>query len=600
MRLRELVSDGAARLPRNLATVAILLVVNPAAQAARWDLDNGWVVNFDSLVSLGAALRTSKTNCSFVGNDNGGCVGDTATPLQKSDPASFSASVDGLRLNQDDGNLNYKRGQLVSANAQWVPELAVRANDGWSGLIRGALNYDAAITHTKRTDLDPDAESFSESNPRLLDAYVTKDLDVLGRPTRLRVGTQVISWGEDLYILGGVNNVNPIYLPGAHSAGTPLKTLFLPAPMVSLNTAVLDGLSVGAFYQWEWTGFEFDAPGTYFSTSDVLSELARDVPSGAPWTSARLAELDSMTLGEWLVQQGIKPQDRVGWDLSALLTGGSSPAMVGLLHFLANINSGDSDFHRIEEIKNSAQETWFVGGSQSLSMKMTASLGDKLRLSCPVRRITDWNTDLVRLHTDRGEIRARRVVMALHPALCNRIEFSPALPEPRAALQRDWPAFAPLRKTAMVYAKPFWRERGLNGQVLQFGGPVMWSWDNSPANGKIGVLSAFVHAGQLPSDPQQARQMLTPIYARALGDEALEPLSFHDHDWATADEWAQTCLPAVPAGFWSKHGEGLRKPCGNLIWSGTETAERWVGYMDGAVSAGHRSARQALFALHSA
>jgi monoamine oxidase len=331
-----------------------------------------------------------------------------------------------------------------------------------------------------------------------------------------------------------------------------------------------------------------------------LSELARDVPAAAPWKSPRLAELDSMTLGEWLLKQGIKPQDRAGWDISALLTGGSSPSLTGLLQYLATINSGDSDFHRVEAIRDSAQQTRFVGGAQSLSLRMAATLGDRLRLSCPVRRISGWDQAIITLHTDQGELRARRVVMALHPALCQQIEFSPTLPEPRAALQRAWPAVAPLRKTAMVYSRPFWRDRGLNGHVLQFGGPLVWAYDNSPPRGEIGVINAFVQPGQLPSDPAEARRIQTEIYARALGREALKPLSYHDHDWATADPWAITCLPGVPKGFWTRHGEGLRFPCGNLVWSGAETAERWVGYMDGAVSAGHRAARQALHSLRHA
>lgn len=343
-----------------------------------------------------------------------------------------------------------------------------------------------------------------------------------------------------------------------------------------------------------------DLKGTFGSDKDIadaLSELSRDVPAGAPWTSPRLAELDKLTLGEWLMQQGVKPEDWAGWDMSSQLTGGSSASAIGLLHFLSTINSGDSDFHRVEEIKNSAQETRFVGGAQTLSIKMAAPLGDKVRLSCPVRRISDWDKDVITLHTDQGELRARRVVMALHPALCNQIEFSPALPESRAALQRDWPAFAPLRKTAMVYSRPFWRDMGLSGHLFQFGGPVIWAWDDSPPRGDIGVISAFVHAGQLPAEHQVAQRIQTEIYARALGRQALRPVSYHDHDWATADKWAFTCLPAVPAGFWTRHGDSIRQPCGNLIWSGTETAERWVGYMDGAVSAGHRAARQALFAL---
>lgn len=332
--------------------------------------------------------------------------------------------------------------------------------------------------------------------------------------------------------------------------------------------------------------------------ANKLTELAKDVPPGAPWESPKFAQLDRMTLGEWLVKQGVKPEDYFGWNMSGQLTGGSSPARVGLLYFLATLNNGGYD--KIEEIKDSGQESRFVGGSQLLSIRMAQQLGEKLRLSCPVRAISNWDSAIITLHTDQGEVRARRVVMALHPALCNKIQFSPALPEQRASLQRAWPAFAPLRKTAMVYSRPFWRDLGLNGSVIQVDGPVIWAYDNSPPRGEIGVINAFVNPGQLPSDPEAAERIQAEIYAQALGSQALQPLSYHDQDWGTADEWAMTCLPAVPPGFWTAHAGALRMPCGNLIWSGTETADHWVGYMDGAVSTGHRAARQALYALRGA
>lgn len=337
--------------------------------------------------------------------------------------------------------------------------------------------------------------------------------------------------------------------------------------------------------------------GTDKVMADKLSELARDVPAGAPWTSPRLAELDQLTLGDWLAQQGIKPEDRAGWDMTSALTGGSAPAKTGLLQFLATIHNGGEGpgaYERIEEIRDSAQETRFVGGSQLLSIRMARQLGNKLRLSCPVRRISNWDGDIVSVHTDQGEVRARQVILAIHPALCDRIRFSPDLPARRAALQREWPAFAPLRKTAMVYSRPFWRDRGLNGQVMQFGGPVLWAYDNSPPRGEIGVINAFVHPGQLPLDLRVAERIQAEIYAQALGRQALSPLSYHDHDWGTADEWGMTCLPAVPAGFWTKHAGALTPPCGRLVWSGAETAEQWVGYMEGAVRAGHNAARRVL------
>lgn len=261
---------------RNVALLVVLAGSFSSVEAARWSFDNGWSVNLDSLVSVGAALRTSDAGCRFVGNDNGGCAGDAPTPLQEKDPAN-SVSIDILRLNQDDGNLNYERWQPVSANAQWTSDLAVTGNDGWSGLLRGTVNYDAAISRTKRTDLEPAAKDFAVSNPRLLDAFISKDMDVVGFPTRFRVGNQVISWGETLYILGGINAINPIYVPGSHSAGTPLKTLFLPSPMFALSTSLTDGLSVEGYYQWKWNAFDFDAPGTFFSTSDMLGEGGRGI-----------------------------------------------------------------------------------------------------------------------------------------------------------------------------------------------------------------------------------------------------------------------------------------------------------------------------------
>lgn len=342
-----------------------------------------------------------------------------------------------------------------------------------------------------------------------------------------------------------------------------------------------------------------DLKGTFGTDPAIghkLSALSRDVPSDAPWTSPKAHELD-ISVGEWLSRQGIKPEDQVAWNGSMILTGGAAPAKMGLLHFLSMINSAANDYEQLDSIKHSAQETRFVGGAQILSVKLARQLENKVRLSSPVRRISGWNRDIATLHTDQGEVRARKVIMALSPPLCQQIRFDPPLPQKRAALQRAWPAHSPARKTAMVYSRPFWRERGLNGHIFQVGGPVIWAWDNSPPGGEIGVINAFILNADLPSDHQAAQQALARIYARAWGSEALSPVSFHDHDWGQADPWTITCISAIPPGFWKTHGEALRPACGNLIWSGTETAEIWAGYMDGAVRAGHRSALQALNAL---
>ncbi|MGH8447763.1 FAD-dependent oxidoreductase [Pseudomonas sp.] len=332
-------------------------------------------------------------------------------------------------------------------------------------------------------------------------------------------------------------------------------------------------------------------------TIDKLNELARGVPSNQPWEAADAAALDKLSVGEWLARQGISNVEKFTFDTSVGLTTGTPPSNLALLHYLSIINSSDCSMSKLEGWQGGAQETRFVGGSQILSTKMAQALGDKVRLSCPVRKIVGWDRDVVELHTDQGIIRARQVIAALHPALCNQISFDPPLPSGRAQLQQLWPSHAPMRKTVHVYKRPFWREKGFNGQISQADGPLILSYDNSPPDGSVGILSAFVRAAQLPHDAELAKNSLSAIYAQVLGEEALHPTQFHDQDWGKIDPWTLTCVGSIPPGFLMKWGQYLTPPVGRLIWSGTETAEIWASSMDGAVRSGHRAALVALQAL---
>jgi monoamine oxidase len=190
--------------------------------------------------------------------------------------------------------------------------------------------------------------------------------------------------------------------------------------------------------------------------------------------------------------------------------------------------------------------------------------------------------------------KARSVIVARSPSLCHQIAFDPPLPEKRREMQRRWPAYAPMRKTAHVYKKAFWRDKGLNGMVVQLKGPVQWAFDNSPQDVSFGVISAFVNNGVLPTDPKAAEAELSRIYADALGEEALHPIAYHDHDWGKADRWSLSCTSPIPPGFLTKYGDVLHPPLGRLIWAGTETADIWITTMDGAIRSGHKAALQAL------
>lgn len=378
------------------------------------------------------------------------------------------------------------------------------------------------------------------------------------------------------------------------------------------QTAIMDlakELGVGTFPTW-WRGkmtlmagdaratAESDGGfGTDAKLRHELEAMAKQVPSAAPWTAPRAAEYDAVSFGDWLAKKNLAPADQLSWNLGVTLTTGAVPAKVSLLHYLGMINSASCNYEQLESIKGGAQETRISGGSQILSIKMAQALGAKVRLSTPVLKIENWQDGPVAIHTPTGVVRARSVIVALSPALCSQIAFDPPLPEKRREMQRRWPAYAPMRKTVHVYKKAFWREKGLNGWVVQAKGPVLWAYDNSPEDVSFGVISAFVRSGGLPSDTAAARDELSKIYAQALGEEALHPVQYHDHDWGKADRWSLTCTSPMPPGFLTRFGDVLHAPVGRLIWSGTETADIWATSMDGAVRSGHKAALQALGAV---
>jgi monoamine oxidase len=53
----------------------------------------------------------------------------------------------------------------------------------------------------------------------------------------------------------------------------------------------------------------------------------------------------------------------------------------------------------------------------------------------------------------------------------------------------------------------------------------------------------------------------------------------------------------MPTGAWTAYGDALKPPIGRIHWAGTETASRWMGYIEGAIRSGERVAQEVVRAL---
>ena len=240
-----------------------------------------------------------------------------------------------------------------------------------------------------------------------------------------------------------------------------------------------------------------------------------------------------------------------------------------------------------------------MGGSQRISVLLARRLGRRVRLGAPVRRI-EQDAHGVVVHADGHTVRARRVVVAVPPTLAGRIAYGRPLPAARDQLTQRMPQGSVIKCLA-VYDEPFWRADGLSGQVQSDTGPIKITYDNSPPSGRPGVLLGFVEgdaARELTRRSARERaRVVSAEFARYFGPRAGRPRKLILQDWSEA-EWTRGCYEAfAPPGVLTEYGDALRAPVGRIHWAGTETATYWTGYMDGAVSAGERAAREVLARL---
>jgi hypothetical protein len=287
---------GAARRPMPLRTrlcagaalvAAASTLWSLPAQAFRFGSDDGSGIsgNFDSTISFGVVTRLQSTDCKIIGNDTGlggdtgtsarGCNNGTSNELSKTynlTNGNGYANADFNYTNFDDGNLNYRKHDIVSAVLKGTHDLSARAPGGWSALVRAYWFKDFKVDDTERRSLNSQAEDYAVDDIVLLDAWIAKSFDVGGRQAKVKLGNQVISWGEDIFILGGVNQINALDLQKFHVPGTQIKEIFIPALMISGSLPLSDAANVEAYYQFKWNSFKFDPVGTFFSTADVVGK----------------------------------------------------------------------------------------------------------------------------------------------------------------------------------------------------------------------------------------------------------------------------------------------------------------------------------------
>lgn len=270
-------SIGRNLLSLSIATAMTLAAVGYSTNARALEFGEGDLkISVDTTVSYGVSVRVQEQDDNLIGKAQFTptiaipCLG--AVPCTESVIATNDrqrAARGRFSVNSDDGNQKWGKNDIFSNAVKATTEISLNYLEKYGAFARLTGFYD--FENMGRDDISSIAKDKVGQDVQLLDAFVFANLDIGDRSATLRLGKQVVSWGESTFIQGGINVINPVDVSKLRTAGSEIKEAFLPVDMFFGTIGITDNLSVEGFYAFEFEQTEPEPSGTYFSTNDFAA-----------------------------------------------------------------------------------------------------------------------------------------------------------------------------------------------------------------------------------------------------------------------------------------------------------------------------------------
>ncbi|PKA68161.1 uncharacterized protein DUF1302 [Pseudomonas baetica] len=269
-------------------SVAVGLASSAALPAFAFTFNAGEIEGqFDSSLSVGASWGLEDADPKLIGRNNGG---------------------KGFAPGSDDGRLNFNKGETFSKIFKGLHELELKYGD--TGVfVRGKYWYDFELKDENREFKDISDHNRKEgdksSGAEFLDAFVYHNYKVNDQVGSVRLGKQVVSWGESTFIQGGINSINPVDLSAFNRPGAEIKEGLIPVNMLYVSQSLTENLSAETFYQLDWEQTLLPNCGTYLSPVDFVADGCEGLAVGPNLSNNNLAKAALQPFGINLGQEGI-------------------------------------------------------------------------------------------------------------------------------------------------------------------------------------------------------------------------------------------------------------------------------------------------------
>lgn len=292
----------------------------------------------------------------------------------------------------------------------------------------------------------------------------------------------------------------------------------------------------------------------------------------APLTNEAVSEIDDITLSEAIDRLDLPDDERMllrsFWTLN--FNGALDQAAYTQALRWAAVASGSW------ELMFEACATFKMeGGTRHLAESILADTNADMKLSHTVTAIAQ-DDDGVRVQTDNGEeFTAQQLILALPLSVLNDIDITP----PLSSVKRQAASRGQTGRGAKVWIK-------VKGRQERF---VAFGPEDSPLN--------FVQAEYLDEDSTTLVCFGRDAMAVDVEDVAgaqeildtlvpgLEVLEVSGHNWVN-DEFARSTWPMHYTGYLTESLAELQRPEGRIHLAGSDFANGWGGFIDGAIESG--------------
>lgn len=259
-----------------LATASIL--GSATADALPFRVNDDVRGMWNNRLVMGAAFRAKDPDRQLTGYNNAGEY----------------AGAKGAVSVGDDGNLNYRKGDVISAPVVYTSDLELRYRNrfGVYGKARAWYDFAGEKNHVPHGSIvngyipdqkldDSDYYDYNQfSSYELLERYVYANWDFGHSMLTARLGHQSINWGESL-LHTGINAFNPLNFSALGRPGVRQDSALVPVNRIYTNLITRNGVSIEGFYALGWEESRLPPCGTLGQPVDVIADPGCDAATAA-------------------------------------------------------------------------------------------------------------------------------------------------------------------------------------------------------------------------------------------------------------------------------------------------------------------------------